>query len=89
MFLQRFGNLLCKVLLNMVIFLAPLYELLKSKQKWMWKIKQKNAFTKVKETLKNSSLLMHFDNTKEVILAYDASPYDLGVVLSHITAEGK
>ena len=54
----------------------------------MWGAHQKEAFKKVKEILKNSSLLMHFDINKEVILACDASPYGLGAVLSHQTKDG-
>ncbi|XP_054723056.1 uncharacterized protein K02A2.6-like [Uloborus diversus] len=77
-----------KFLPNMATLLAPLYELLKEKQAWEWGATQKEAFTKVKETLRSSSLLMHFDNAKEVVLACDASPYGLGAVLSHETKDG-
>ena len=49
---------------------------------------QKAAFKKVKEIPKNSSLLMHFDINKEIVLACDVSPYDLGTVLSHQTKDG-
>lgn len=51
-------------------------------------MQEKETFRKVKQILKNSSLLVHFDNNKEVVLACDASPYGLGVVLSHETPEG-
>ena len=40
----------------------------------------------VKKTLKNSSVLIHFDNTKEVF-ARDASPYGLGAILPHVMAK--
>ena len=61
-----------KFLPNVVIFIASLYELLKRKLKLIWETKQKDSFTKLKVTLKNSSLLMNFDNLKEVVLACDA-----------------
>lgn len=77
-----------KYLPNMATMLAPLYKLLKLKQTWTWGVQEKEAFAQVKEKLLASSLLIHFDNNKEVILASDASPYGLGAVLSQETPEG-
>ena len=56
----------------MATLLALLYLLLKSKQAWMWGAHQKEAFKKVKEILKNSSLLMHFDIIKEIVFACES-----------------
>ncbi|KAG8194442.1 hypothetical protein JTE90_011051 [Oedothorax gibbosus] len=67
-----------KFLPNMATFLAPLYKLLEKNRKWEWK----------EDEERSSSLLVHFDNNKEVELACDASPYGLGAVISHKTAEG-
>ena len=77
-----------KFLPNMSTLLAPLYELLNINTAWNWGSKQKETFRKVKEMLQSSSLLIHFDNDKEVVLACDASPYGLGAVLSHETEDG-
>ena len=77
-----------KFLPNMATVLAPLYELLKSKTTWKWGVQQKKAFEEIKKALQSSSLLIHFDNKKEVVLVCDASPYGLGAVLSHETPEG-
>lgn len=77
-----------KFLPNMATLLAPLYELLKTKQAWKWEVEQRKAFSSIKAALQSSSLLVHFDNEKEVVLACDASPYGLGAVLSHETPEG-
>lgn len=38
--------------------------------------------------LSSSTLLVHFDKEKPVILACDASPYGVGAVLSHKMADG-
>ena len=37
----------------------------------------------VKTALKSTSLLVHFDSSLPLILSCDASPYGVGVVLSH------
>ncbi|KAG8180416.1 hypothetical protein JTE90_022765 [Oedothorax gibbosus] len=73
---------------HMATLLAPLYSLLHKDKKWQWTRQEETAFQTAKEALKSSSLLIHFDNKKEVLVACDASPYGLGVVLSHPTPEG-
>ena len=42
-----------------------------------------------KDLLSSSSLLVHFDSTKKLVMSCDASPTGLGVVLSHITDDGE
>lgn len=77
-----------KFLPNLSTQLAPLHELLQKKAKWSWKEKQDNAFQAAKEALQANSLLVHYDSTKPLVLACDASPQGLGAVLSHITSDG-
>lgn len=81
-------NYYCKFLPNLSNTLAPLYRLLQKNAKWNWGPEQKKAFQKAKESLTSDCLLIHFDPTKELILACDASPYGIGAVLSHRMDDG-
>ena len=58
--------------------LAPLYSLLRIGVPWCWETDQDEAFNRAKQQLSSSSLLVHFDPEKKVILSCDASPYGLG-----------
>ena len=72
-----------KFMSNLSISLAPLYRLLKKNYRWKWSDEQTQAFEKAKQLLQSSSVLAHFDPSKDLIIAADASPYSLGAVLSH------
>ena len=63
--------------------LAPLYALLQKNKKWTWGEAQKRAFQAAKDSLQSSTLLVHYDPTKPLLLTCDASPYSIGAVLSH------
>lgn len=69
-----------KFLPNMSTLLAPLYQLLQKNTKWT-KI-HKDTFQEIKRLLTSSQVLAHYDPSKELVLSCDASPYDLGAVLS-------
>ena len=60
--------------------LAPLYKLLKRHVHWKWTDAREKAFTKSKESLLSSQLLVHFDPTLKITLACDASAYGIGAV---------
>ena len=68
--------------------LTPLYSLLQSNKKWAWDSKEQTAFDTAKGMLQSTSLLVHYDPTKPLILACDASPYGVGAVLSHMVEDG-
>ena len=67
---------------------APLNELLKKRQKWIWSKECQNAFEEIKKCLLSDLALAHFDPQKELIVASDASDYGLGAVLLHRLEDG-
>ena len=77
-----------KFLSNLSTKLAPLYSLLHKHARWSWGEEQEQAFLAAKEALQTDSILVHYDGSKPLILACDASPYGLGAVLSHVMADG-
>ena len=72
----------------MSVKLAPLYHLLKKGVKWQWNKQHATAFAAAKGALQDDTLLVHYDSTRPLVLACDASPYGLGAVLSHIMDDG-
>ncbi len=77
-----------KFLPNLSSTLAPPYELFRADTRWRWADKERNAFQASKQLLTSSQVQVHFDPTKELLLACDASPYEIGAVLSHRFADG-
>jgi len=54
--------------------LAPLYDLLQKESKWHWGTIQEQAFQDAMNALWNDTLLVHYDSSKQLVLACDASP---------------
>lgn len=77
-----------KFLPDLSTVLEPLHRLLRKEEKWQWQEQQQKAFERSKELLQSAQLLVHFDPTKEIILASDASNYGIGAVLSHKMRDG-
>ena len=68
---------------NLSSVLAPLNNLLRDVVPWKWDADCQKAFDKVKEELTSERVLAHYDPSKKLILACDASPHGVGAVLSH------
>ena len=81
-------NYYSKFLPNLSTQLAPLYSLLQKKTIWSWGKAQQQAFEKAKQQLVSAQVLAHYDSTKDLLLACDASPYGVGAVLSHRMEDG-
>ena len=73
---------------NISTTLSPLYALLYKGAKWNWDVEQRNAFKIAEEKLANSSLLVHFDQFKPIVLHCDASSSGLGASLGHKMNDG-
>ena len=78
-----------KFLPDLSRILVSLYRLLQLEMKWTWGAQQKKAFTDVKLMLTSDCLLVHYDPTKELVVACDASPYGVEALLSHRCEDGQ
>ena len=70
-----------KFIPNLVTVLAPLYRLLQKDTKWIWGKDQQEAFERAKDILQSSTLLVHYDSKRQLVLTCDASPFGIGAVL--------
>ena len=55
---------------------------------WTWGTDQQKAFDQVESALTSDRALVHYDPSKTLILACDATPYVMSAVLSHQLEDG-
>ena len=73
---------------NLSTMIHPLNQLQSKGQKWVWSAACKKAFESSKKALVESSVLVHYDSSKPLQLACDASPFGVGAVLSQVDENG-
>ena len=66
----------------------PLNELLKKDKLWLWTPEYQESFEKIKKTLTSDLSLTHYDPTLDIIVASDASSYDIGACILHKLPDG-
>lgn len=76
-----------KFIPNMSILVHPLNHLLLFDAPWTEACQV--AFKKLKELLRNSPLVAHYDPNKPARMAVDASSYGFGAVLSYVSDDGE
>ena len=78
-----------KFMENLATILHPLNELLRKETNWKWTRECEQAFNSCKAQLVEGSFLVHYDVSKPMKLACDASPYGVGAVISHVLSNGE
>ena len=77
-----------KFIPNLSSILHPLNLLLKSQSSWKWSQACAKAFQQAKDKLADAPVLAHYDTTRKLKLATDASSYGIGAVISHTYEDG-
>ncbi len=77
-----------KFIPNLATLLQPLNSLLQADTKWVWSKRCADAFQEAKEKITSAQVLTHYDPTRPIKLAVDASPYGVGAVISHSMPNG-
>ena len=89
--IQRFAgltNFYQKFVPNYANMMAPLSDLLKKKNPWVWGELQENAFQSIKKSFLKSATLAFPDTTKPYIIHCDASDFATGATLSQESDTG-
>ena len=65
-----------------------MYRLLRKGIQWRWGSVDRGVFESIKKQLAEAPVLEHYDPSRKLSLAMDASPYGVGTVLSHVLEDG-
>ncbi|XP_065224345.1 uncharacterized protein K02A2.6-like [Planococcus citri] len=86
---QGLVNYYARFVPNMSQLFAPLGKLLQKNARFKWNKACSAAFENIKKEIASDRVLTHFDPSKKLILATDASPEAIGAVLSHEDENGE
>uniref|UniRef100_A0A2D4JCH7 Reverse transcriptase/retrotransposon-derived protein RNase H-like domain-containing protein n=1 Tax=Micrurus lemniscatus lemniscatus TaxID=129467 RepID=A0A2D4JCH7_MICLE len=75
-------------LLQKATVAEPLHRLLDKKADCKWGRNKAATFTAIKELLTSNSILVQYNETLPLMLTCDASPFEIGAVLSHWMPNG-
>ena len=73
-----------KIIPNLAAMCKPLYHLLHATTAWCWDEQCDRSFAAIKKSLSSQPILTHYDSTRKLVLASDASNDGLGVVIAHL-----
>ena len=73
---------------NLSSLIHPLNKLLCQDQPWHWTKSCQQAFVTAKKKLVSPNVLVHYDPSRPIRLAADASAYGVGAVISHVMDDG-
>ena len=73
-----------KFIPNLSTLLHPLNVLLQANKKWEWTSHCSKVFKAAKDQIISAGVLTHYDPTKPITLAADASAFGVGAVISHV-----
>ena len=77
-----------RIIPNLATMINPLNQLLRRGSTWLWTKSCQEAFESAKEKLVSPNVLVHYDSTRPIRLAADASAYGIGAVISHGMDDG-
>ena len=77
-----------KFIPNLSTLAEPLFKLTKKAVTWKWEKEEQTAFEHLKTVLASNQVLVHFDPSKPLGLACDASNVGIGAVLFHRYPDG-
>lgn len=67
---------------------GPLDNMLRKGEKFVWTSEREKAFTQLKQALHSNLALTHYDPSKPLVVAADASSYGIGATLLHRLSDG-
>jgi hypothetical protein len=68
--------------------LHPLHQLLRADQPWQWKDDCDSTFQSAKQSLAEAAIFAHYDPSLPLVMAANASAYEIGAVVSHRLPDG-